>query len=305
MHDLIIIGASAAGSAAAIYAARRNLDFLILSRDTGGEVASSGEIKNYPGFVETTGIDLSTKFTEHVQSYNVSPSTPLEVTKVEKKDNVFTVLAKEGEEEKTYQAKTVIMATGVHPMELKVPGEKEFYQKGLSYCTVCDGPLFKNKAVAVIGGANSATEAAIMLSTIAEKIYLLTINSELWGESVLIKKVESLPNIEVITKAFTKKIYGENFVQGLEYELGPKKEKKTLKIQGIFVHIGVIPNSNMVDCSKNEFKEIITSKLGETSVPGLFAAGDVTDTPYKQIAIATGQGATAALSAVYYINRLK
>ena len=305
MHDLIIIGASAAGSSAAIYAARRNLDFIVLSKDTGGEVASSGEIQNYPGFTDTTGIELSTKFTEHVKSYNVETKTPAEATKIEKKGDIFTVHAKEGEEEKSYQAKAVILATGVHPRHLNVPGEKEFYQKGLSYCTVCDGPLFKGKTVATIGGANAACESAIMLSTIAEKVYLLTINDKLWGEDVLIKKTENLPNVEIITQVNTTKISGDQFVSGLEYELGPKKEKKTLAIQGVFVHIGVIPNSKMASCDKNKFGEVVISKLGETSVPGLFAAGDVTDTPYKQIAIATGQGVTAVLSAVNYINRLR
>lgn len=305
MYDLIIIGAAAAGAAAAIYAARRNLKFIILTKDTGGEVATSGEIQNYPGFLKTTGIELSAKFNEQVGSYHARVENSLAVTKVVKKDGIFLVKAVKDEQEKTYQAKAVILATGVHPRRLNIPGENKFYRKGLSYCTVCDSPLFKGKTVATIGGANSATESAIMLATIAKKVYLLTINNKLWGEDVLIEKVKNLPNVEVITQASTTGITGDQFVGGLEYELGLAKQKKTLKVQGIFVHIGVIPNSELTDCDKNKFGEIIISKLGESSIPGLFAAGDVTDTPYKQIAIATGQGVTAVLSAVGYVNRLK
>lgn len=305
MYDLIIIGQAAAGSAATIYAARRNLNFIVLTKDTGGEVATSGEIRNYPGFLKTTGLELSAKFNEQVNSYQAKIENSVAVTQVEKKDGTFLIKAVKDEQEKTYQAKAVILACGVHPRNLKIPGEKKFYRKGVSYCTVCDGPLFKGKTVATIGGANSATESAIMLATIAKKVYLVTINNELWGENILIEKVKNLPNVEVITQANTSRVIGDQLVSGLEYELGSTKQKKTLEVQGIFVHIGVIPNSELTDCDKNKFGEIVISKLGETSIPGLFAAGDVTDTPYKQIAIACGQGVTAVLSAVSYINRFK
>lgn len=304
MYDLIIVGASAAATAAGIYAARRKLNFKIISKDFGGEVAISGEIKNYPGITETNGIDLAYKFKKHLEYYNVNLELGVEVREIVKAGNFFRVIT----EKKEDSAKTVIITSGVHPRELKIPGEAQFKNKGVSFCTICDGPLFGGKNVAIIGGGNSALESAIMMSSIASKVYVLTINPEMQGEKVLIEKLKSLPNVTLITNASTTEIFGEQTVRGLRYfdKTVQGVEPKELKVEGIFVHIGMLPNSAMVmGVDKNEFGEIKVNNRSETNVPGLLAAGDVTDTPYKQIAVACGQGVAAALAAVDYLNKLK
>lgn len=304
MKDLIIIGASAAGMSAGIYAARRKLDFKIIAYDIGGEVATSGEIMNYPGFVKTDGIELSQKFKDHLEYYQPDMETGIMVEKVTKVDNYFVIKANKLGEDVEYQARTVIVATGAKPRELNIPGEKEFRGKGVTYCTVCDGPVFAGKTVATIGGGNSALESALMLSGIARRVYILTINPEMKGEKVLIEKLNRAANVKVIPNASAFKIIGDNFVQTLEYTDTAKGENQTQKLDGIFVHIGMISNSQITDAAKNEFGEIIVDQFGQTNVVGLWAAGDVTNIPYKQIAISCGQGVTAALSVISYLDKM-
>lgn len=308
IYDLIIIGGSAAATAAGIYSARRKLSFKIITIDLGGEVATSGIIENWPGMIRTDGITLAKNFKDHLKSYGAPIEELVEVKEIKKEGDIFLIKAQkktDGMEMLEYQAKTVIVATGVHPRKLDIPGEKEFLHKGLSYCTTCDGPLFGGKVVAVIGGGNAALEAALMLSNIAKKVFVLNKNQMFKGEEILIEKVLADKNIEVIYNALTKKIIGENFASGVIYENAQSKEEKNLEVQGIFVHIGMIPNSHIApDAQKNLFGEIIVSKKCETSIPGLFAAGDVTDISFKQIAICVGQGVTAALSAVEYLNKM-
>lgn len=307
MYDLIIIGGSAAATAAGIYAARRKLNFKIITLNFGGEVATSGIIENWPGIIKTDGITLAKQFREHLKSYNVAIEEFVEVKKVVKDGDIFLIYAQQktnGFKDLLYQTKAVIAATGVHPRALNIPGEKEFLHKGLSYCTVCDGPLFSGKIVATIGGGNSALESALMLANIAQKVYVINKNPAFKGEKILIEKVLSNPKISVIYNANTKEITGKDFVKGLIYEDLQTKTQKTLEVQGVFVHIGMIPNSLFaIDVKKNEFGEIVVNKKCETSVSGFFAAGDVTDIPYKQIGIAVGQGIVAALSAVEYLNK--
>lgn len=304
MKDLIIIGASAAGISAGIYVSRRKLDFKIISYDVGGEVATSGEIMNYPGFVKTDGIELAGKFKEHIEYYKPDLETGVQAEEVIKANNHFIIKANKVGQPIQYQAKAVIMATGAKPRELNIPGEKEFRGKGVTYCTVCDGPVFAGKTVATIGGGNSALESALMLSEIAKQVYVLTINSEMKGEKVLIEKLNKAANVKVITNASASKITGDKFVQTLEYTDTVKGENQTQKLDGIFVHIGMIPNSRMTDAAKNEFGEIIVDQFGQTNILGLWAAGDVTGIPYKQIAISCGQGVTAALSAISYLDKM-
>ena len=323
-YDLIIIGGSAAATAAAIYAVRRNLNFKIISKDFGGEVATSGEVDNYPGVPDTDGIELADKFKKHLSDYGVEPEIGVEVEKISKQeDGTFCITAKTGKEttmaaEKIsedgnsapkcdYIAKTVIVTTGVHPRELNVPGEKELRNKGVSYCTVCDGPLFPNKTVAIIGGGNSALEAGIMMADIASKVFVINKNPQFKGEQVLIDNLLSKKNVEVIYNASTTQISGNGFANGLKYKDMKIGEEKELKVDGIFIHIGMVPNSGLVpeEVEKNNFGEIVVSKNCETNVLGLFAAGDVTDVLFKQIVIAAGQGTCALLQAVNYLNRLK
>lgn len=319
--DLLIIGASAAGMSGAVYAARRRLNFKVVGADIGGEMALSGEIENWPAVIHTTGIDLTEQFKAQMKANNVQIKDGVHVQQIKKEGDVFVVTCStngagmaadtvEREAEgQTWEerAKTVIVTTGVHPRLLGVPGEKEFDRKGVSYCTVCDGPLFGGKVVATIGGGNSALESAIMMSEIASKVYLINKNVEFKGDTVMIEKIMgplSQKNVHVIRSANTTKIMGETMVTGLEYTDASGTHQ--LQVGGIFVHIGMVPNSSFVptDVEKDNFGNIVTDNVGRTNVQGLFAAGDVTNHPYHQLAIAAGQGVSATLSAVDYLNKM-
>ncbi|MBI2674156.1 MAG: FAD-dependent oxidoreductase [Candidatus Yanofskybacteria bacterium] len=324
-YDLIIVGGSAAATAAGIYAARRGLKFKIISKDFGGEVATSGEIGNWPGMSETNGIELAEKFKEHLRFYKTDIEEGVEVEKVVKQpDGSFCIQTKRdgitmagdktaeqanGRAVCDYLANTVIITTGVHPRPLNVPGEKEFRNKGVSYCTTCDGPLFGGKIVATIGGGNSALESGLMLADIAAKVYVLNKNPQFKGDDVLIENLKKKQNVEIIYNANTMEILGDKFVTGLKYKdnspIGEGNERE-LKLDGTFIHIGMMPNSGIVpeEVEKNQFGEIVVNANCETNMPGLYAAGDVTNVPFKQIVIAAGQGCIATLSAVQYLNKL-
>lgn len=322
--DLLIIGGSVAATTAGIYGIRRGLNLKIITKDFGGEVATSGEIGNWPGDGMTDGITLSDKFKNHLKYYKVDLEEGVEVEKITKQvDGTFCVSTKkgsvsamagekipdgrEGALKCDYIAKVVIVATGVHPRELGVPGEKEFRNKGVSYCSTCDMPLFTGKTVTVIGGGNSALESGLMGVDIAKKVYIINKNPAFKGDDVLIQKLssQSKDKVEILYKSGTKEVVGDKFVTGVKYtdKAGIEHEIKT---DGVFVHIGMIPNSNIVpeNVEKNQFGEIKVNAKCETNIPGLYAAGDVTDVPFKQIVIAAGQGCLATLSAVQYLNQL-
>lgn len=308
IYDLIIVGGSAAATAAGVYAARRELNFKIITKEFGGEVATSGDIGNWPGIPMTDGIKLAQQFRDHLASYNVEPEEAMIVQSVAKQsDGTFVVKGiRDGLGDPfEYQAKAVILTTGVHPRELTVPGEKEYRIKGVTYCTTCDGPLFKDKIVATVGGGNSALESALMMADIAKKVYVINKNAHFKGEQVLIDKLVAKPNVEILYNAKTKEIFGEQFVKGLKYT-DPEDKEYTLELEGIFVHIGMVPNSGIVpaDVQRDTFGQIKVNENMETSVAGLYAAGDVTTVPFKQIVIAAGQGCIATLSAVNYLNML-
>lgn len=312
MYDLVIIGGSISGVAAAIYAVRRKLNFVLISKDVGGEVALAGEIQNYPGIVDTTGVDLAQAFREQIKHYDMPLEEGVEVTGITQKNGAHIITAKVGEQEKTYETKSVIIATGIHPRHLEVPGEEEFYHKGVTYCTVCDGPLFKGKTTATVGAGNSALESAIMMAGISEKVYLISNKKEddgggfPKGDGILVEKIKAMDNVEIIYNALTQKIEGDQMVSSLTYKDADSDEEKKIDVQAVMVHIGFIPNSDFVDCvEKDKAKQIVTDKLCQTSCTGIFAAGDVTDIPYKQIAIAGGQGVTACLNAIDYLNKQK
>lgn len=301
VYKNIIVGASAAGISSAIYLKRRNIDFLIIGKDIGGEMALSGIVENYPGIPYTTGVELTKKFQEHLEKYNAEIILD-EVKRIEQKEGIFII---EGEKD-SYQSLSLIIATGSKPKKLNVPGESEFYHKGVSYCSVCDMPVFKGKKVAIIGGGNSALEAGLMASSICEFAYVITKNPQMKGDAVLIEELNKKENVKIIYNALTQEIFGDNFVKGLKYLDLTTNEIKELEVDGVFIHIGMKPNSEFVPDEwniKNEYGEIVINKLGETLIPGVFAAGDVTDIPYKQIGIAVGQGIIAALSTVNYLNR--
>ena len=336
MYDLIIIGGSAAATTAGIYGIRRGLNLKIITKDFGGEVATSGEIGNWPGDGMIDGITLSDKFKKHLQDYKVEIEEGVLVEKITKQEDpstplgaggYFCISTKKGSgtgmageksaswriDDKTetlkcdYTAKAVIIATGVHPRELGIPGEKEFRNKGVSYCSTCDMPLFAGKTVTVIGGGNSALESALMGVDIAKKVYVINKNATFKGDDVLIQKLTSQPKdkVEIFYETGTKEFVGDKFITGAKYTDKEGKEFE-LKTDGIMVHIGMVPNSSIVpdDVDKNPFGEIKVNTRCETNIPGLYAAGDVSDVPFKQIVIAAGQGCTATLSAVQYLNQL-
>lgn len=304
MYDVIVLGGAAAGSSAAVYAARRKVSVRLVAGDFGGEIALTGEVENYLGFNKIRGFELAQKMKEQVEYNEVPYDLGFLATKIKKNKDGFEVTAKNiNGEEKKYQTKTVIVATGAHPKHLGVPGEKEFFHKGLTYCALCDAPLFKNKVVAVVGGGNGAISSALMLAQFAAKVYIIIRKAELSGEAVLVERLKKESKIELVNNTEITKVVGEKFVTGLEgKEKGGKKKK--LELQGVFLSIGWEPNSDFIDfVKKNERSEIEIDRRAATSVPGIYAAGDVTDAPYKQLILAAGMGATAALSAIDYLNR--
>jgi len=317
MLDLIIIGGSAAGCSAAIYASRRKLNFKLITNDVGGEVAFAGEVKNWLGTKSIYGYELAQNFASHVRDNGIEIEEGWKVTSIKKEEPGFTVEAQNNKGEKRIeQAKTIIIATGIHPRHLGATNEENLFHKGITYCTVCDGPLFRNKITATLGGGNAALESAIMMSNLAQKVYLMTIEPDTaekkfgfpTGDDVLIEKVKSLPNVEIIHYANTYEFVGENKLVGLKYRdlRDGKNEEKELTIDAAMIHVGMVPNSEFIDIvEKDRAKQIIIDRNCHTNVPGIFAAGDVTDTPYKQIIIAAGQGTVAALSAIDYLNKQK
>ncbi|MGB3081478.1 MAG: FAD-dependent oxidoreductase [Candidatus Omnitrophota bacterium] len=298
-YELIIIGAGPAGITASVYAARKRMDFLVLTEDVGGQTAWSGDIENYTGYQFITGADLTAKFEEHIKKYNVSLRENEKVTEVRKEGDIAVINTAKG----TYKAKTVIIASGKRSKQLNVPGEEEFKSKGLTYCATCDGPLFANKDVVIVGGGNSALEAAIQLVKIAKKIYIVNITPELGGDEIIREKVVKSDKVTVMNNSQVTAVFGDNFVNRVK--LKTENGDKELEVQGVFVEIGLDPNSNLAkDLDKNEKGEIIVNCRNETNVPGIFAAGDVTNVPEKQIIIAAGDGAKTALGAFRYVSKM-
>lgn len=313
MKDLVIIGAGAAGMTAAIYAARRHLNFTVIASEIGGELAKCGEVGNWPGDIETNGIELTNNFKAHIESYGVDVQQGLTVTAITQDTNIHTVHATTySGEETTIETKAVIITTGVHPRELGIPGESEKRGMGVTYCTVCDGPLFRGKITATIGAGNAAVESALMMSNIAEKVYLITKYPNIpetkggfpRAEDVLVKKLKALDNVEIVYNADTKSVNGESLVKSITYADHDTGKETTLDVQGVMVHIGIVPNSTFIDCVEHDAAGQINVDVHmRTNCTGIFAAGDVTTIAHKQIVIAAGHGATAALTAIDYINR--
>jgi len=296
IYDLIIIGAGPAGITAAVYAARKRMNFLVLTGDIGGQAAWSGDIENYTGYQFVTGPELAQKFEEHMRQYDIPVKEREEVIDVRKPGENILVKTNKAE----YQAKVVIIASGKRSKELNVPGEKEFKNRGLTYCATCDGPLFANKDVAVIGGGNSALDAGLQLIKIANKVYIVNNTERLGGEAVMRQKVETAGNVVIYNNSRVTAVLGGKFVNALKVLKESKEE--TIPVQGIFVEIGLIPNAGFIDSlEKNERGEIKINARNETSIPGIFAAGDVTDISEKQIIIAAGEGSKASLSAFHYL----
>ena len=296
MLDLIIIGAGPAGITAAVYAARKKMGLLVITKDIGGQTAWSGDIENYTGYQFVTGPELVAKFEEHMRKYDIPVREDEEI--IELKGNKSGVYVKTDKAE--YEAKTAIIASGKRSRELGVPGEKEFKNKGLTYCATCDAPLFAGKVVAVIGGGNSGLDAALQLMNIAKYVYVINIAPDLTGDPIMQEKVKNSDKVEVLNSTQVTAVIGDKMVTGIKIK--KEAQEKTLSLQGIFVEIGLIPNSEFVKgLDKNELGEIKVDSYNRTNVPGVFAAGDVTDVPEKQIIIAAGEGSKATLSAFRYL----
>jgi len=299
--DTIIIGGGPAGITSGIYLARRNLCVLILYEKLGGQASLTADIENYSGFKFISGQDFTDKLNDHLNNYDVT-SKQEKVLKIKKSNNIFRVET----DKNIYEGKTIIITSGARQRKLRIPGEEEFLNKGVTYCATCDAPIFRDKEVAIIGGGNSALEAAIQLESYAKKIYMVLRKHDLKGEDILIEKVKSFKNLELIHCTEIQKIKGKVFVESIIVEQeDPKKQIREIPVQGVFVEIGYVPNSEFIDVDKNDYGEIKISNKNETSVKGIFAAGDVTEVPVKQIIVAAGEGSKAALSTAEYLARLR
>ncbi|PJW13825.1 MULTISPECIES: alkyl hydroperoxide reductase subunit F [unclassified Geobacillus] len=299
--DVLVVGGGPAGAAAAIYAARKGIRTGIVAERFGGQILDTLAIENFISVKYTEGPKLAASLEEHVKQYDVDVMSSQRAKRLEKKDLIEVEL----ENGAVLKSKTVIIATGARWRNLGVPGEDEFKNKGVAYCPHCDGPLFEGKHVAVIGGGNSGVEAAIDLAGIASHVTLLEFAPELKADAVLQNRLYSLPNVTVIKNAQTTEITGTDKVNGLTYIDRETGEEHHIELQGVFVQIGLVPNTEWLEgtVERNRFGEIIVDKRGATSLEGVFAAGDCTDSAYKQIIISMGSGATAALSAFDYLIR--
>ncbi|MFH1643372.1 MAG: FAD-dependent oxidoreductase [Patescibacteria group bacterium] len=304
IYDLIIIGAGPAGVTAGIYGARQRLKTLVITKGFGGQLNKKAvNIENYPGLSNTSGMDLVEMFKKHLEETETTIEV-VGVTKIEKKDNLFLITTGD---EKEFVSHSVIIASGADPRPLEVEGEKEFIGKGVSYCALCDGAMFKDKEVIVVGGGNSAFETAIFLSKIVKKIYVLEYGEKIGAFKDNQEILEKLGKAEILTMSVLKKINGDKFVNSVVYEDRKTGEEKKLDISGIFVEIGYQPATSFVKELVNfsERDEIAVNPITfETKTPGLFAAGDVNDGRYKQVVIACAEGAIAALSAFEYLSKI-
>ncbi|HDZ76494.1 MAG TPA: FAD-binding protein [Candidatus Omnitrophica bacterium] len=298
-YDLIIIGAGPGGITAAVYAARKGLKLLVITKDIGGQAALSGNVENYTGYQFVPGPQLAAKFEEHLRKFNFELKESEAVKEVKCENSGYIRIKTD---KGIYAAKTAIIATGARWKELNALGEREFKNRGLTYCATCDGPLFRDKTVAVIGGGNSALDAAIQLINIATHVYIINIASNITGDRIMQEKVAKNKKVTIFNNSRVAAISGDKFVNAIVVKRGGKEEK--ISVQGVFVEIGLNPNSEIIpNIEKNKKGEIEIDKDNHTSIPGIFAAGDVTDVSEKQIIIAAGEGAKAALSAFKYLTR--
>lgn len=299
--DILIVGGGPAGASAAIYAARKGLRTGIAAERFGGQVKDTLGIENFITVRYTEGPKLAANLEEHVKEYPIDVMKLQRGRRLDKKELIEVEL----ESGAVLKSKAVILSTGARWRNIGVPGEAEFKNKGVAYCPHCDGPVFKGKPVAVIGGGNSGIEAAIDLAGIVEHVTVLEFLPELKADVVLQQRLYSLPNVTVLKNVQTKEITGTDKVNGLSYIDRSTGDVHHLKLQGVFILIGLIPNTDWLDgtVERNRFGEIIVDSRGATNVPGVFAAGDCTNTPYKQIIIAMGSGANAALGAFDYLIR--
>ena len=309
-YDFIVIGAGGTGLAAAMYAARLNLKTLVLGHphstelSIGGVITTTHIVENYPGFIKISGKELAKEIEQHARSYDLVEIKEEQVTGIKKSNEGFIIKTNKSE----YNGKTILFATGTNSRQLpeSVKGSKEFENKGISYCALCDSPLYKNKVVAVIGGSNSAAKDALLLSEYAKKIYIIYRGEQIHPEPINLERVKKNKKIEIITKTNIKEVKGDEILTGVVLDK-PYKEKKELRVDGVFVAIGHTALSDLAKQLVVELNKVGEIKINhmnsETNVPGVYAAGDATDKPFKQIITGVAEGCTAAYSAYEYIKK--
>jgi len=299
--DVLIVGGGPAGASAAIYSARKGLRTGIVAERFGGQVNDTAGIENFISVKRTEGPQFVANLEEHVQDYDIDVMDLQRAKSLQKKDLIEIEL----ENGAVLKAKSVILSTGASWRKLGIPGEEEFRNKGVAYCPHCDGPIFEGKDVAVVGGGNSGVEAAIDLAGIVQNVTVLEYTDELKADSVLQDRLYSLPNVTVITEAQTKEITGTDKMNGITYIDRNTDEEQHIELAGVFVQIGLVPNTDWLGdaVERNKFGEIVVDRDGSTNVPGVFAAGDCTDSRNKQIIISMGNGANASLTAFNYLIR--
>lgn len=301
LFDVLIIGGGPAGLNAALYAARKELSVALVSPDIGGQMLLTNEIENYLGIPSISGFELADAMEAQVRKYPVELISAGAKTLSCLKEGYFTAHLDDGQE---VSGKTCIVTAGKRSRLLGIPGEKEYAARGVSYCATCDGPFYRGKSVAVIGGGDSAVQAAIELSALCPEVFLV-VRSRIRAEEILVRRMEQIPSITVLKKYKPLKVEGEKKVTALRIKHTDTAEEKVLNVEGVFVEIGGIPNNGFLppEVAVNELGELITDKEGKTNIPGLFGAGDVTDAKRKQIILAAGEGAAAALAAHDYLLR--
>lgn len=300
VYDSLIIGGGPAGLNAALYAKRKGLNVGIITERLGGQVMDTSVVENYLGYESLTGEELVNKFIKHVQKLEVPILKEAAVEKLSKKDSIHEVHLKNGD---VYQTRTLVLATGSKPRKLGIPGEKEFSGKGVAYCAICDGPFFEGLDVVIAGGGNTAVESALDMAKIAARVDLVH-RSEFRADQVLVDQLKKYDNIHIHLQTQMEEIIGEAMVTGINVLDKKTGDRRIMNTNGIFVEIGYLPNSDAFkDYVKvNDHKEIIVDAYGRTNVDGVFAAGDITTIPYKQIITSAGDGAKVALAVNDYLN---
>ena len=301
MYDLMIIGAGPAGLCAGVYAARKQLDTVLISGDIGGQMNATMGIENWLGYQFINAPDLISRFQDHVSQFPIDQKIGDKVSRVKEIKGGFEAVTESGSR---YQAKAAVLATGKRPRKLDIPGETELTGRGVTYCAICDGPVFTGQRVAVVGGGNSAVEAVLDMLKIAEHVDLVSL-TPITADPILVRQLSGARKLDIFTEYQTVKIEGEALVSGMVIKDIGSREEKQLDVTGVFIEIGLVPNSDAVKglVPLNKLGEVPISCDCETTMPGLFAAGDVTDVAEKQIIVAAGEGAKAALQAHRYLQR--
>ncbi|MBS3795079.1 MAG: FAD-dependent oxidoreductase [Candidatus Thorarchaeota archaeon] len=300
MYEFAIIGSGVTGYGAAMYGARLEMRTVVVGDEEGGTITLTDEVSNYPGFIELTGTELAEKLKEHALDYPVHLESGRVIDLFRCDEGCFYLVT----ESRTYLSRTVLIATGMEDRELDVPGHDEFRNRGVSYCALCDGPIFRDKAVAVVGGSDSAAKEALLLTKYCSKVYIIYRGDKIRPEPINAERVEKSDKIEVITNTNVTEILGDRSVSGVKLD-NPYNGSDTLKVDGVFIAIGGIPNSELakkIGVKVNDKDEIIINRKSKTNVEAVFAAGDVVDTEFKQAITGVAEGVHAAYQAYRYVN---